>query len=93
MTAASMRSVCLFALLSTLGLAQGGFNYSDFSNVSTLTRHGSAVQAGSSLQLTTNAVNQNGIAWHATPQPVLAGFETTFSFRSRRRPSAPSRRG
>lgn len=57
------------------------FTYANFSSVGTLTLLGNAAQSGTALRLTANVSNQTGWAWHHTPMPVLAGFDTTFRFR------------
>ncbi len=70
----------LAALLAGDLLAQS-FTYTDFSNPSTLALLGNAAPSGTALRLTANASNQTGWAWHRTAMPVLAGFDTTFTFR------------
>ncbi|MEO6594803.1 MAG: IPT/TIG domain-containing protein [Planctomycetota bacterium] len=62
-------------------LSAQSFNYTDFSSVGTLSLLGNAAQSGTALRLTANASNQTGWAWHQTKLPVVAGFDTTFSFR------------
>lgn len=74
-----LATVCLLPALAAVALGQS-FQYTDFSNVATLSLLGNAVQSGTSLRLT-NAIQQTGWAWHRTQFPVLAGFDTTFTFR------------
>ncbi|MCB9885467.1 MAG: IPT/TIG domain-containing protein [Planctomycetes bacterium] len=62
-------------------LAAQNFTYANFGNVSTLALLGNAAQNGTALRLTANSSNQTGWAWHRTAMPVLAGFDTTFTFR------------
>lgn len=71
----------LTALALSASLAAQSFTYTDFSNVASLNLLGSAAQSGTSLRLTANASNQTGWAWHRTAMPVIAGFDTTFTFR------------
>ncbi len=71
----------LTALAFSASLAAQSFTYTDFSNVTSLNLLGSAAQSGTSLRLTANASNQTGWAWHRTAMPVIAGFDTTFTFR------------
>ncbi|MCA8978352.1 MAG: IPT/TIG domain-containing protein [Planctomycetes bacterium] len=68
------------ALLLSPILAQS-FTYTDFGNVASLAMLGNATQAGTTLRLTANGSNQSGWAWHRTAMPILAGFDTTFTFR------------
>ncbi|MEQ1630911.1 MAG: L-type lectin-domain containing protein, partial [Planctomycetota bacterium] len=69
------------ASLLTAAVSAQSFTYNDFSNLATLNLLGNAAQSGTALRLTANASNQTGWAWHNTPMPVLAGFDTTFTFR------------
>ncbi len=62
-------------------LSAQNFTYANFGNVSTLALRGNAAQSGTALRLTANVSNQTGWAWHTTAMPVLAGFDTTFTFR------------
>ncbi|MCU0863410.1 MAG: IPT/TIG domain-containing protein [Planctomycetes bacterium] len=71
-------AVCSFA---AFGLAAQSFNYPDFSSTAQLNLLGNAAQSGTSLRLTANASNQTGWAWRQSAVPVLAGFDTTFTFR------------
>ena len=71
----------LSALALSASLAAQSFTYTDFSNVASLNLLGNAAQSGTSLRLTANASNQTGWAWHRTAMPVIAGFDTTFTFR------------
>ncbi|HEX5051669.1 MAG TPA: IPT/TIG domain-containing protein [Planctomycetota bacterium] len=76
------RSTALCGFLALAApLAAQSFSYPDFSSVGTLSLLGNAAQMGSALRLTANLSNQTGWAWHQTAVPVLAGFDTTFSFR------------
>jgi len=72
-------SAALFALACAALPAQS-FQYVDFGNVATLSLLGTAVQNGTALRLT-NTIQQTGWAWHRTAMPVVAGFDTTFTFR------------
>lgn len=71
------------ALLASLGgsLSAQSFTYADFSSVATLSLLGNAAQSGTAVRLTANASNQTGWLWHQHALPVVAGFDTTFSFR------------
>lgn len=71
----------LFAASIGVALSAQSFTYPDFSSTGTLALLGTAAQSGSALRLTANASNQTGWAWHQTALPVIAGFDTTFSFR------------
>ena len=75
----TIRALSLLALSASL--AAQSFTYTDFSSVASLNLLGSAAQSGTSLRLTANASNQTGWAWHRTAMPVIAGFDTTFTFR------------
>ncbi|MCT7997214.1 SBBP repeat-containing protein [Laspinema olomoucense] len=58
-------------------------NYEDFSSLEGLNLIGSAAQLGDTLRLTPKnrtSGSQAGAVWHATPQSVEDGFETTFQF-------------
>ncbi|WP_199248851.1 SBBP repeat-containing protein [[Phormidium] sp. ETS-05] len=58
-------------------------NYEDFSSLAGLNLIGSTVQLGDTLRLTPKnrtSGSQIGAVWHATPQSVEDGFETTFQF-------------
>ena len=67
-------------LASAATLSAQSFQYPDFSNTSSLALLGSTVASNNALRLT-NTIQQTGWAWHRTKMPVLAGFDTTFSFR------------
>jgi hypothetical protein len=75
-----MRSSGLF-LAFTTALAAQGFSYPDFSSTAQLNLLGNAAQSGTALRLTANVSNQTGWAWRTTAMPVVAGFDTTFTFR------------
>jgi len=62
-------------------LAAQGFQYQNFSQASNLNLVGSAALSGSALRLTANVSNQSGWAWRQEAWPVVAGFDTTFTFR------------
>ena len=70
-----------FASLLAAAIPAQSFSYADFTNVATLNLLGNAAQSGAALRLTANASNQTGWAWHRTAMPVVAGFDTTFTFR------------
>ena len=72
-------AVGLCALAS--GLTAQTFTYTDFSSTAQLALLGNAAQSGTALRLTANVSNQTGWAWRQTPTPVIAGFDTTFTFR------------
>lgn len=80
MTSSLLRAALAAATLGTSLLAQT-FSYNDFSSTAQLNLLGSAAQSGTSLRLTANASNQTGWAWRQGALPVVAGFDTTFSFR------------
>lgn len=78
-------SLSILTTLASLGLCAGtataqNFQFTDFSSMAGMSLRGNAVQAGTDLRLTDLASNQTGNAWWATPVPVLAGFDTTFTF-------------
>jgi hypothetical protein len=68
-------------LLLTAALSAQTFSYPDFSSVAQLNLLGNAAQSGTALRLTANVSNQTGWAWRQTAVPVVAGFDTTFTFR------------
>ncbi|HIK10929.1 MAG TPA: SBBP repeat-containing protein [Oscillatoriaceae cyanobacterium M33_DOE_052] len=58
-------------------------NYEDFSSLAGLNLIGSTAQLGDTIRLTPKnrtSGSQAGAVWHATPQSVEDGFETTFQF-------------
>lgn len=71
--------LALFGLAATL--AAQAFTYTDFSSTAQLALLGNAAQSGTALRLTAQSSNQTGWAWRQTPTPVVAGFDTTFTFR------------
>lgn len=75
----------LVAALAAAGLlaplSAQTFTYPDFSSTAQLALLGNAAQSGTALRLTANASNQTGWAWRQTATPVVAGFDTTFTFR------------
>jgi hypothetical protein len=79
----SLRSAAAGLLAVSFGatLSAQSFSYADFSSTGSLSLLGTAAQSGTALRLTANASNQTGWAWHQTALPVLAGFDTTFTFR------------
>ena len=76
-----MTTRALTALALSASLTAQSFAYTDFSTVTSLNLLGNAAQSGTALRLTANASNQTGWAWHRTAMPVIAGFDTTFTFR------------
>lgn len=78
-----LRSLALVGAVAAIAavLPAQSFQYPDFSNTASLALLGNAAPSGPALRLTANASNQTGWAWHQTAQPVLMGFDTTFSFR------------
>ncbi len=69
------------AVCAVASLPAQSFNYPDFSSTAQLALLGNAAQSGTALRLTANTNNQTGWAWRQTPVPVIAGFDTTFTFR------------
>jgi hypothetical protein len=67
-------------IASAATLSAQSFQYPDFTNTTSLALLGTTVSSNGALRLT-NAIQQTGWAWHRTKLPVLAGFDTTFSFR------------
>ncbi|MCA9322677.1 MAG: hypothetical protein KDB53_18185, partial [Planctomycetes bacterium] len=67
-------------LLCSLLSAQG-FQFTSFANTAGLSLVGSASPSSNRIRLTDLLANQTGAMWHATPQPISAGFDSTFSFR------------
>ncbi len=61
--------------------AAQSFSYPDFSSPTQLAMLGNAGTSGTALRLTANQSNQTGWAWRLGAMPVLAGFDTTFTFR------------
>ena len=76
-----MHRTFLTAVTLAASLSAQSFTYTDFSNIASLNLLGNAAQSGTALRLTANASNQTGWAWHRTAMPVVAGFDTTFTFR------------
>ena len=74
------RAVGVAAVLIAPLCAQS-FNYPDFSSTAQLALLGNAAQSGTALRLTANSSNQTGWAWRQTAMPVIAGFDTTYTFR------------
>ncbi len=72
----------LIALLLTLCSATFGqsFNYTDFSNVSSLGINGAAYQNGNVLALTPLTNWTAGSAYHLTQMDVVTGFDVSFLF-------------
>ena len=76
-----------FVLAGGLALAAAApafaqsFTYTDFASTTGLALLGNAAQSGTALRLTANSSNQTGWAWRQGAMPVIAGFDTTFSFR------------
>jgi hypothetical protein len=70
------------SVLVTRGASAQSFNYCDFSSVAGLTLNGNASQNGTLLQLTPNAANQRGSAYHTTAITWTAttSFFTSFRF-------------
>src|SRR5262245_21349943 len=67
--------------LAAAGLTAQSFNYPDFTSTAGLTLLGNAAQSGTALRLTPNTNSQTGWAWRQSVVPVVAGFDTTFTFR------------
>lgn len=78
------RTLALVTVLAATPIASAvaqTFTYTDFSSTAGLTLLGNAAQSGSALRLTANSSNQTGWVWRQGALPVIAGFDTTFSFR------------
>ena len=80
MTSSPLRAALAVATLGTSLLAQT-FSYPSFSSTAQLNLLGTAAQSGTALRLTANSSNQTGWAWRQGALPVVAGFDTTFTFR------------
>lgn len=80
MTFAPGRTAAVTVLLAT-GLVAQSFTYTDFSSTAQLSLLGTAAQSGTALRLTANTSNQTGWFWRQGALPVVAGFDTTFTFR------------
>jgi hypothetical protein len=80
MNFASSRAVAASVLLAT-GLVAQSFTYTDFSSTAQLSLLGNTAQSGTALRLTANSSNQTGWVWRQGALPVVAGFDTTFTFR------------
>ena len=72
-------ALCLCLSLTATVLGQN-FALTDFSNISQLTLNNDAYQNGNVLRLTDAINSQRGSAYWNNPQPVVAGFDTTFTF-------------
>ncbi len=72
-------AACLFGFATCV--AAQSFTYPDFSSIASLSLLGNTAQSGTVLRLTANTSNQTGWVWRQTAMPVVAGFDTTFSFR------------
>jgi len=68
------------ALFAAAAGAQS-FTYTDFASTAGLALLGTSAQSGTALRLTANTSNQTGWAWRQAAVPVVAGFDTTFTFR------------
>jgi len=73
-------SIGCAAALAPASVAQS-FNYVDFSSTSGLVLNGNAAASGSVLRVTPAASDQKGSVWYSQPIDVIAGFDTTFTFR------------
>ena len=76
-----LRNAVLAALTATAALSAQSFTYTDFSSTAQLSLLGNAAQSGTAVRLTANSSNQTGWAWRQGAMPVIAGFDTTFTFR------------
>ena len=74
-------SVSVVMVVSVLaGTARGDFIYPNFSSTTGLNFAGTAVQAGSNIDLTSNAGNQAGAIWRTDRQAVAGGWTAQFTF-------------
>lgn len=76
----------LLSKLATTGLlcatvTAQSFSYPDFAATPQLNLLGSTAQNANAIQLTDSVSNQAGWLWRDTAMPILAGFDTTFTFR------------
>ncbi len=69
------------ALAVAASLSAQSFSYPNFTSTAGLALLGNAASSAGALRLTANASNQTGWAWRTAPTPVIAGFDTTFTFR------------
>ncbi len=76
-----LRLPSLAVLVATAGLSAQSFTYTDFSSTAQLSLLGNAAQSGTAVRLTANSSNQTGWLWRQGAMPVLAGFDTTYTFR------------
>ena len=74
-------STCALSLVALSTATAQSFSFSDFASTAGLNLLGNAVQTGNTLQITNTVPLQTGWAWYDTPVTVLAGFDTTFTFR------------
>jgi hypothetical protein len=81
MTIRSLATTLVVTAAFATAAAAQSFTYTDFSSTASLALLGNAAQSGTALRLTANVSNQTGWAWHRTQMPVIAGFDTTFTFR------------
>lgn len=72
---------CAALAATAATLSAQSFTYTDFSSTAQLSLLGNAAQSGTAVRLTANASNQTGWAWRQGAMPVIAGFDTTFTFR------------
>jgi hypothetical protein len=73
--------IAIFVVMAGLGgTARGDFMYANFSSPTGLNLVGSAVQAGSNIDLTANSGNQAGAIWRTDLQPVAGGWTAQWTF-------------
>ncbi len=70
-------AVALF--FATASPVHADFDYTDFSSLAGLTLVQDASPSGPFVNLTSQVLSQKGALWTDTPQPISAGFDTTFT--------------
>lgn len=73
-------AIGLAVLILAVGAHAQSFNFPNFASTANLALNGSTLQVGSSLRMTSSG-NETGTIFHTNLFPVLAGFDTTFTFR------------
>ena len=76
-----IRRLTSAALLATASLSAQSFSYPNFNATTGLALLGNATANAGALRLTASSSNQTGWFWRTAQMPVIAGFDTTFTFR------------
>ena len=73
-------SLTLAACLLGATASAQSFSYTDFSSIAGLALNEDAIQAGTTLRLTSAVISERGSAWYDQTVAVGGGFDTTFDF-------------